>query len=509
MNRFQSLIAVSVLLFMQAVPAAAGPGPERPNILLAISDDQSWIHTSAAGSPFVQTPNLDSVADNGLYFENGYAASPGCAPARASLLTGQHHWMIGPAGTHGSSFPVHYDTFVDLLEASGYKVGFTGKGWGPGGWLMGGRDRNPAGVEYNAIELGKDRKKGVLNNDYAANFEQFMSEREKGQPFFFWYGAKEPHLAYAEEPHSDAARATVEVPGFLPDTATTRDTLLDYAGEIKHFDDYLGKIIAVLEAAGEIDNTLIIITSDNGMPMPRAKATGYDYGSHVPLVIGWGGSSKQGMTIKAPVGFVDLSATIMDTAGLEVPQQFVGTSLLPLVNGEQDELSYDRAVFSGRERHSSSRYRNLTYPQRIMRRGDYLIIWSLKPDREPAGHHQEIIDGELGEPHMAYYEIGPSLIKRELLENRDDPYFKPFFQLAVDKRPEWELFNVIEDPDCLNDLAQSSEHATILAEYKEQLTNTLKETGDPRLHGYGHVWEDYPRVPGTMRYFPKPESEQE
>jgi uncharacterized sulfatase len=346
MNRFQSLIAVSVLLFMQAVPAAAGPGPERPNILLAISDDQSWIHTSAAGSPFVQTPNLDSVADNGLYFENGYAASPGCAPARASLLTGQHHWMIGPAGTHGSSFPVHYDTFVDLLEASGYKVGFTGKGWGPGGWLMGGRDRNPAGVEYNAIELGKDRKKGVLNNDYAANFEQFMSEREKGQPFFFWYGAKEPHLAYAEEPHSDAARATVEVPGFLPDTATTRDTLLDYAGEIKHFDDYLGKIIAVLEAAGEIDNTLIIITSDNGMPMPRAKATGYDYGSHVPLVIGWGGSSKQGMTIKAPVGFVDLSATIMDTAGLEVPQQFVGTSLLPLVNGEQDELSYDRAVFS-------------------------------------------------------------------------------------------------------------------------------------------------------------------
>ncbi len=511
MKRVSVFVAALLLAFAVSADASAAPGglSKQPNILLAISDDQSWKHTSAAGSPFVQTPNLDSIANSGIYFENGYAASPGCSPSRASLLTGQHHWMIGPAGTHASTFPIHYDTFVDLLEDAGYKVGFTGKGWGPGDWLGGGRDRNPAGVEYNDIELGKDRKKGILNSDYAANFDQFMGEREEGQPFFFWYGAKEPHLAYAEESHSESARAKVEVPGFLPDTTTTRDTLLDYADEINHFDSHLGKIVALLEAAGELDNTLIIITSDNGMPLPRAKATGYDYGVHVPLVIGWGGSSTSGKRVKAPVGFVDLSATIMDTAGLEIPRQFVGTSLLPLVNGEQDEPSYDRAVFSGRERHSSSRYRNLTYPQRIMRRGDYLIIWSLEPDRTPAGQHQEIVDGALGEPHSAYYEIGPSLIKRELLENRDDPYFKPFFHLAVDRRPEWQFFNVVEDPDCLHDLAESSEHAAIFAEYQQQLTDTLKETGDPRSHGYGHVWEDYPRVPGTMRYFPNPESEEE
>ena len=128
----------------------------------------------------------------------------------------------------------------------------------------------------------------------------------------------------------------------------------------------------------------------------------------------------------------------------------------------------------------------------------------MKPDRDPAGQHQEIVEGELGEPHSAYYEIGPSQIKRELLENRDDPYFKPFFHLAVDKRPEWQFYNVAEDPDCLNDLAQSGEYSAIFAEYQQQLTRTLKETGDPRSLGYGHVWEDYPREPGTMRYFPKP-----
>lgn len=510
MNRLSVFAAVllSVSLCAQAVLAAPGDLAKKPNILLAISDDQSWPHTSAAGSPFVQTPSLDSIANNGFYFQNGYAASPGCSPSRASLLTGRHHWMIGPAGTHGSSFPVHYDTFVDLLEGAGYKVGFTGKGWGPGDWLGGGRDRNPAGVEYNDIELGKDRKKGILNSDYAANFEQFFNERDEGQPFLFWYGAKEPHLAYAEESHSESARATVEVPGFLPDTPTTRDTLLDYADEINHFDNHLGKIVTILEAAGELDNTLIIITSDNGMPLPRAKATGYDYGVHVPLVIGWGESSRRGAKIKAPVGFTDLSATIMDTAGLEIPEQFVGTSLLPLLNGQQAQLDYDRPVFAGRERHSSSRYRNLTYPQRIMRRGDYLIVWSAKPDRDPAGQHQEILDGELSEPHSAYYDIGPSLIKRELLENRDDPYFKPFFELAVRKQPEWQLYNVVADPDCLNDLAKSSEYSKIFAEYKQQLIKTLEETGDPRALGYGHVWEDYPRTPGKMRYFPKPGTEE-
>ena len=99
------------------------------------------------------------------------------------------------------------------------------------------------------------------------------------------------------------------------------------------------------------------------------------------------------------------------------------------------------------------------------------------------------------------------VIKKELLENRDDPYFKPFFHLAVDKQPEWQFYNVVDDPDCLNDLAESSEHAMIFAAYKQQLTETLKATGDPRLLGYGHVWEDYPRTPGTMRYFPKPDNE--
>ena len=501
MLRLTTLLA----LFSQALLASAGTQVERPNILIAITDDHSWLHTSAQGSPFVDTPNIDRISDGGIRFTNAYSGSPGCSPSRAALLTGRHHWMIGPAGTHGSTFPVHYKTFVDVLEDAGYKVGFTGKGWGPGDWLSGGRSKNPAGVEYNEVKLKGKLPKGISDVDYASNFDRFMAERGKDEPFYFWVGSHEPHLRYAEGPHSEQDMASVEVPGFLPDTEASRSMLLDYADEIEHFDRHMGRVIETLEKAGELDNTLIIFTADNGMPMPRAKANGYDYGIHVPMSIRWDGTTRIGQVVNGPVGFVDLSATVLDAAGLPVPDEFVGRSLLGLLKGEVAELDYQQAVYSGRERHSSARYQNLSYPQRMMRRGDFLVIWSPQPVRYPAGAPRSLVGGELSPPYSAYYDIDDSVIKRELLAKREDPYIGPFFHLAVDKRPEWQFFNVNTDPDCLTDLAKDPDHATLFAEYKEQLTDTLTETGDPRVLGYGQVWEDYPRQKGPMRYFPPPD----
>ena len=666
----------------------------RPNILIAISDDHSFKHTSVNGSSFVQTPNLDRIANEGFLFNNAYSGSPGCSPSRAALLTGQHHWMIGPAGTHGSSFPAHYETFVDLLEEADYKVGFTGKGWGPGDWLAGGRTKNPAGVEYNEVKL-TPRATGISNIDYAENFRKFMDERKDDEPFYFWYGANEPHLPYLEGPHPEADKAKVTVPGFLPDTDTSRSMLLDYADEINYFDDHLGKIIAMLEEAGELDNTLIIVTADNGMPMPRAKSNGYDYGIHVPLAIRWGNGQKSGQKVDDVVGFVDLSATILETAGIQVPDQFVGHSLAGILNGKAegldedhavfsgrerhsssryqnmsypqrmmrikdhliiwnakpdldpagaprelldgeigpehgvpgflpdtdtsrsmlldyaDEINYfddhlgkiiamleeageldntliivtadngmpmpraksngydygihvplairwgngqksgqkvddvvgfvdlsatiletagiqvpdqfvghslagilngkaegldeDHAVFSGRERHSSSRYQNMSYPQRMMRIKDHLIIWNAKPDLDPAGAPRELLDGEIGPEHGAYYDIDDSMIKREVIGKRDDPYINKFFHLATDKRPEWQMFNVKEDPFSLVDLGIDPAHADLFAQMQKRMMDTLKATGDARVLGYGYVWEDYPRTRGPMRQFPKTE----
>ena len=180
-------IVISLLsLSTQPVPAVASTQSDRPNILIAISDDHSWIHTSIQGSAFVATPSLDSVASNGFLFSNAYAGSPGCSPSRAALLTGQHHWMIGPAGTHGSSFPVQYQTFVDLLEDAGYKVGFTGKGWGPGKALdSGGKPRLLTGKPYSKHKAKPPAAK-ISSNDYARNFEEFLAEAKAGdKPWCF------------------------------------------------------------------------------------------------------------------------------------------------------------------------------------------------------------------------------------------------------------------------------------------------------------------------------------
>ena len=483
------------------VPNSSEPSSKRPNILIAITDEHSFQHLSVQGSPFVKTPNVDRIAAEGFRFVNAYAGSPGCSPSRAALLTGQHHWMIGAAGTHGSSFPAHYETFVDVLERDGYKVGFTGKGWGPGSWYMGGRTKNPAGVEYNDEKLKEKHPVGIASWDYAANFNVFMDERKQEEPFYFWYGAKEPHLRYEEGPRTQEELATVVVPGFMPDTDASRSMLLDYADEINHFDTHLGKILARLEAEGELDNTLIIITADNGMPMPRAKGNGYDYGVHVPLIMRWASSLKKNKVIKGTVGFVDVSASILDAAGMSIPDQFVGTSIMGLLNGEIDELDYERAVYSGRERHSSSRYNNVGYPQRIMRSGDFLLIWNPKADRHPAGAPLKIEDGKLVD---GFHDIDDSVSKRELLAKREDPYISRYFHLAVDKRPEWELFNIKEDPYNLTNLAGDPTHADTLAHYKKMLIETLTKTGDSRMTGNGDLWEDFPRVQGSLRYYPKP-----
>jgi len=487
--------------FVVADTSRAKPTNKPINILLAITDDHSFEHLSVNGSTFVNTPNIDKLAQEGFAFTNAYAASTGCSPSRAALLTGQHHWMLGAAGTHGSSFPAHYQTFVDILEEHGYKVGFTGKGWGPGSWHIGGRIKNPAGVEYNNNTLNYKPVKGISKIDYAENFKQFLTERDESQPFSFWFGAREPHLKYQEGPRTADELENVTVPGFMPDTYASRSMLLDYADEINHFDTQLGKMLVYLEEVDELDNTLIIMTADNGMPMPRAKSNGYDYGVHVPLVIRWANSLKKGQVIKGTVGFVDLSSTILEAAGVPVPEQFVGKSLMGLLNGTIEQLDYSRSVFAGRERHSSSRYNNMGYPQRIMRQGDYLLIWNAKPDRHPAGAPKHIVEGQLED---AFFDIDNSVAKRELLTKKEDSYVSKFYHLAIDKRPDWEFFNVTEDPYNLANLADDVNVKLIFEKHKKRLLEELIKTDDLRLTDYGDLWQDFPRVSEKHRYFPTP-----
>jgi N-sulfoglucosamine sulfohydrolase len=512
-------IACGWLVLLAAATWAAEPGPQRPetqrpetqrpNILLAISDDQSFAHTSAAGYPAISTPAFDRVARSGLYVAHAITASPGCSPSRAALLTGRYPWQLEHAGTHASSFPATYAVYPDLLEQAGYHVGYTGKPWGPGNWKVSEWQRNPAGTAYTKFR-DDDAPPGMSKSDYARNFAAFLEDRQEDQPFCFWYGGSEPHRGFAKGLGLKQGKqlAAAQVPPFLPDTPEIRSDLLDYCVEIEHFDSHLARMLDLLESRGELENTLVVVTSDNGMAFPAAKANCYEYGIHMPMAISWPQRLQQGRTIDQLISLVDLAPTFLAAAGLEKHEQMVGRNLLPILSGEQVSATeaVAEAVYSARERHSSSRWNNLAYPQRAIRTREYLLIRNFRPDRWPAGAPRKLNGDVLGPPHGGYHDIDACPTFSYMIEHREEPAVARLFHNAVDKRPAWELFHLDSDPGCLHNLADVAEHQPIRQRLQAQLEDYLRQTADPRILDGGDVFETYQRY-SPIRQFPHPDDE--
>lgn len=488
-----------------------------PNILLAISDDQSWTTTSITGNEMVHTPAFDGVAREGVLFTQAICGSPGCSPSRASLLTGRHTWMIQGAGTHASDFPSRYTTFPDLLEASGYHVGFTGKGWGPGNWRISGRTRNPAGPAFSEKASPESGQ-----SDYVSSFSAFLdsSGTSDDRPFFFWFGSHDPHRGFEKGSGLKAGKSlnAAKVPAFLPDTPEVRSDLLDYAWEVERFDRDLSAMLEILKNRGELSDTLVIVTSDNGMAFPRAKANCYEYGIHVPLAISWPGTIPGGRQIDDPVGFVDLTATILDAAGFPIPAAsgMTGNSLMPMLRSAAQGIveSGRRSVYSARERHSSSRFNSLGYPQRCIRTGQFLYIINFKPERWPAGPSSKLrspvfddsgrlVEGGAGPDHDAYHDIDACPTLDFMIANRHISEIGELLQLSVGLRPGDELFDIKKDPACLHNLAEDPGWQTTRSHLRMRLWNYLQETGDPRVTGNGDIWESYPRY-SPLRWFEPP-----
>jgi uncharacterized sulfatase len=524
-----------LLLFVTA-SSAQDPG-RRPNILFAISDDQSFAHTSFAGCTFVNTPAFDRIAEEGVYFSNCIAGSPGCAPSRSSIVTGRYHWQNEQSGQHASSWMKKYVPFIDLLDGNGYVTGRTGKGVDPFQYASNGQDSlfrktNAGGIEHSRIQYitgSPDDERtaaGIGPVNYFENFRYFMEHVRDDQPFFFWYGAQEPHRAYEQDSwkrqnkHPDQA----SVPGFFPDHAIVRGDLLDYAVEIEWFDLHLQRMLDYLESIGELEHTIVIVTSDNGMPFPRAKANGYDYGIHVPLAVRYPEKYTGGRIIDQPVSFADIAPTILEITGTN-PEGMLPISGKSMVNILSSDLEgivdpEKKYVFAGRERHSSSRYKNWGYPQRMIRSKEYLLIWNMKPDRWPAGAPQRLVKGaederrpmygidENGVHHSdwAFTDIDAAPTKSYIIENHDVASIKPFFNLAVAKRPEFEFYHVASDPFCLENLSGDPDYFVIEQEMKHALLNELEESKDPRVVGPDkEVFDSYKRY-SPMRYFPDPDN---
>ncbi|MGK7395648.1 MAG: sulfatase family protein [Candidatus Cyclobacteriaceae bacterium M3_2C_046] len=480
--KFHFTFALMVLVLLSCQKKKAPP-----NILFCLSDDQSWAHTSFAGAAQLHTPGFDRVAANGIYFENAYTAAPSCAPSRAAILTGQEIYRLKEGGLLFGALPDEFPVFPQILKKAGYQIGYTGKGYAPARFDLEGYWQDPLKQNYDSIKL--DPPPGIYQVDYAANFRTFL-EKNRGEPFFFWYGAIEPHREYAEGIGKEHGKSLdhVNVPGFLPDSPQTRKDVADYYFEIEWFDQHLQQMLNMLEEFGYLENTMVVVASDNGMPFPRAKATLYDYGTHMPLAISWPAQTPKGRQVKDFVSFTDFAPTFLELAGLDVPEQMTGRSFSNILfTDKEGQVDPDRnQVITAIERHTYARRGGLPYPSRAIRQGDWVYIRNFEPNRWPAG------GPDFKSPHQGIYgDIDRGLSRSYLLENKEKEQVKPYFQLAFGKRPADELYNLKDDPFQLNNLAEGPNHQEQLDQLKSALMIYLEKTNDPRTAGDA-PWDDYP-----------------
>jgi uncharacterized sulfatase len=328
------------------------------------------------------------------------------------------------------------------------------------------------------------------------DFATFLDSVPKGTPFCFWFGSSDPHRPYDRGSGLKAGLRPedVRVPPFLPDTPAVRSDLLDYHAEIERFDRDIGAMLKLLEERGELDNTIVVITSDNGFPFPRGKATCYDAGTRMPLAIRWPARAPGGRVVDDFVSLTDLAPTFLAAAGLKPPGAMTGRSLLPLLtSGKRGQVERNRdRVFFGRERHANVREGDLGYPVRALRTPEFLYLRNFAPDRWPAGDPP--IYGDVDQAD----DIAGSPSKQAVVEHDGDAAGRWRFELAFGKRPAEELYDLRADPWQTNNVAVDPRFARPQKRLAAELEREMKRTADPRSAGKGDVFDRYPYVTGGV-----------
>jgi len=454
------------------LPHTESVGSSAPNIVFAIADDWGWPHAGAYGDRVVQTPSFDRLAHEGALFEHAYVSSPSCTPSRGAILTGQDFFRLGAGGNLWSAWPSGFPEYPRLLAQAGYFVGSYRKGWGPGS--------HPASVDNPA---GKNYE----------NVEAFFEARPAGQPFSLWFGSTDPHRPYERGSGLESGMDPSEVHlfGHFPDVPEVRSDIADYYWEVQRFDSEVGALLDRLEAMGELDDTIVVMTGDHGMPFPRAKGNLYDAGTRVPLAVRWPGYVPAGRRVTDFVSLTDIAPTFLEVGSLEVPTVVTGRSLLPLLSSEETDRvgqGRDQIIF-GRERHVPAQEDPDSggYPMRAIRTGEYLFIRNYRTDRWPAGtpnYEKAYID----DVWLGDCDNGPT--KTYLWKFREEPEVRRFYELAFSKRPAEELYDLKTDPQQLINVASDARYEEVGRDLDRRLSQALKAARDPRALGDGDFFDE-------------------
>jgi arylsulfatase A-like enzyme len=532
--------AVATLLF------CTGPSPaaeaKRTNILFCFADDwgrYASAYAAVDGRPslnqVIKTPNVDRIAREGVLFRNAFVNAPSCTPCRSSLLTGRHFLKCGRASIlQGAVWDGSIPAFPLQLQEAGYHIGKSYKVWSPGTPAdapIGGQrhayekaGRAPNKFCTNATRLMKDgltlaAARDKIYGQVRDNFDAFLAARKAGQPWFYWFGPTNPHRTWMRGSGKtlwgiDPDSLRGKLPAFLPDVPEVREDVADYLGECQAFDAYIGVLLKRLEQLGELDNTLVVISGDHGMPgVPQGKCNLYDHGIAVALAVR-GPGGKAGRVVDDFVSLPDLAPTFLEVGGVKPPAGLYGRSLMPVLRSEKSgQVDPQRTwVVAGRERHvAAAREENRPYPMRCLRTRDFLYIRNFAPDRWPMGTPTGISETKAPDAaaltnntFAAFGDMDASPTKAWVVEHRNDPKWKPFYDRAFGKRPAEELYDLRKDPDQVKNLAGAASYAAERKDMADRLTKILTDARDPRVVEKEPMFERPPFTDPVGKRKPKP-----
>ena len=518
MNLLSSLVIISGLAMV--TPIFAAKKDTRPNILFFFVDDlgrYAGIYADLQKpslNDHIRTPNFDRIGREGVVFNNAFVPVASCGPCRASLATGRYFWNCGSGAFlngkasdwNGHDNPMKsLPKFVDRLRDSGYFTQRSLKTFAFEASRQTTAMRAIKTVPYHRYGLyvgaAKDEtQRRQRHEETLAHPRSVMRKvlaHGTGKPFFLAYGSINVHRPYTPDSGKnlwgiEPDRLKGLIPKFLPDSRDVRRDFSDYLGEVMAADAMLGEMLEELEKAGVLDDTLVIVSGDHGIPgVPRGKTTCYDLGTRVPLLVRWPKGIKARRTVEDYVSVMDIGPTLLELAEAEMPSMD-GRSFLELLRSQKSGWiapTRDQVII-GRELHvHDSRVGNLPYPMRSIRSRDYLYIRNFKPERWPMGAPFDAAGiespGELYQMGLktspAYRDLDGSLTKAYMLSQRDDEDEGRWWSETMNRRPREELYHVATDPHQLQNLAGNPDHAAKLKELRARIDKVMKDTEDPRL----------------------------
>ncbi|MCA9035779.1 MAG: sulfatase [Planctomycetaceae bacterium] len=412
-----------------------------PDIVFYLADDLSTADLPVYGGKNIATPAISRLASEGLTFNRSFVASPACAPSRAALLTGLMPARNGAEENH--TYPKRQILRLPkVLNELGYQTASFGKV---------AHSNSAADFDFDVYDLKKEIP------ELRTTVSDFLKNRTDVRPLALFVGVSNPHVPWPVDSTVDPE--TMSMPPQLLDTPRTRVQRSRYLQEVKELDAFLAELRAVTDRYMDKDR-IFVFSSDHGAQFPFGKWTLYDEGIHVPLIISWPGVTKPGTRTDAMVSWIDILPTLIDVAGGKVPENIDGRSFLEVLRGKSD--THRARIFST---HSGDRMMNV-YLSRSIRTSQYKLIWNVHPEFAFTTH----IDLLLRETSGDYF--------REWTEAARHDQHAAEIVARHHGRPQLEFFDLTEDPEELNNLANDPALTKIQQDLLSELNRWIESQGD-------------------------------